>query len=322
VKRKTLVYGATISFLATMLAACGATPPTPQAAAPAQQATAAPLPTVTLPTSQPTELSLGVSGSGEIKAEQDADLVFLAQGTVAEVKVDEGAVVKQGDLLAILDTRPFDQQVQQAEAALANAQAQDAALTEAPRKADAVAAAAQVRQAQEALNAVKNGPKSQDIQQAEAGLTAAQANLQMTRDKLSLGKTAAESQMQQAVEMLTQAQARYAQAKGYWDHVQETGNDPVVPNVTDPKTGKKVPNTLSAGARANYAAQFQQAEAAMRQAEQGVRLAQANFDNARQSEIVGIQAAEQQVVQAQSVVDKLKAPPDAAQLGVLAVDLR
>jgi HlyD family secretion protein len=255
-----------------------------------------------------------VSGSGEIKAAQDADLVFLAQGTVAEVKVEEGDVVKQGDLLAILDTRPFDQQVQQAEAALANAQAQDAALTEAPRTADAAAAAAQVRQAQEALNAVKNGPKAQDIQQAEAGLVAAQANLQMTRDKLSLAKTAAESQMQQAVEVLTQAQARYAQAKGYWDYVQDTGNDPVMPSVTDPRTGKKVPNTLSEGARANYAAQFQQAEAAMRQAEQGVRLAQANFDNARQSEIVGIQAAEQQVVQAQSVVDKLKAPPDAAQL--------
>ena len=64
-----------------------------------------------------------MSGTGEIKAAQDADLVFASQGTVAEVKVKEGDTVKKGDLLAILDTRVFDQQVHQAEAALESARA-------------------------------------------------------------------------------------------------------------------------------------------------------------------------------------------------------
>jgi HlyD family secretion protein len=312
---KALTYGAAAALLATALVACGGSATTEPPAAPAGQSTPAPQPTITLPTAAPpVELSLGVSGSGEIKAAQDADLVFLAQGTVAEVRIAEGDTVKQGDVLAVLDTRPFDNQIQQAEAALANAQAQEAALTEAPKPADAAAAAAQVRQAQAALDAVRQGPKAPDRAQAEAGLAAAQANLQSTRDRLSLAKTQAEAQMNLAVETLTQAQARYAQAKGYWEYVQETGNDPVVPSTTNPSTGKKVPNTLSEGGRANYAAQFQQAEAALHQAEQQVQLAQATYESARQAEVVGIQAAEQQVIQAQAVVDKINLPPDSAQL--------
>src|SRR5262245_5232589 len=110
-----------VGVLATSLAACGTEASGSTPAAPAAQATAAPAPTVAVSTTAPPAIDLGVSGIGEIKAAQDADLVFQAQGTVAEVKVIEGAKVKKGDLLAILDTRAFDQQLHQAEAALANA---------------------------------------------------------------------------------------------------------------------------------------------------------------------------------------------------------
>ncbi len=311
---KILASGLLAGLLAISLAACGAAPGSaPQA--PAAQATGAPAPTaapVAVPTAAP--IDLGVSGSGEIKAAQDADLVFQTQGTVAEVKVKEGDAVKQGDLLAILDVRAFEQQLHQAEAALANAQAQQAALTEAPRAADAAAAAAQVRQAQAAVNAVQQGAKAPDRTQAEAGLSAAQTNLQATKDRLSLTKTQADAQVQQAALALTQAQARYAQAKNYWDVVQDTGNDPVVPSVTSPTTGKKSSNKLSDGQRANYYSQFVQAEAALHQAEQALQLAQQAAEGARQGEVTGIAAAEQQLAQAQAVVDKLNLPPDSAQL--------
>ncbi|MBK9712430.1 MAG: efflux RND transporter periplasmic adaptor subunit [Kouleothrix sp.] len=310
---KKLIASIVVALIATSLAACGGSPAAQAPTTPAQ-ATAAPLPTTQATAAPAIDLSLGVSGAGEIKAAQDANLVFQAQGTVAEVKVKEGDAVKQGDLLAILDVRTFDQQLHQAEAALANAKAQQEALTEPPTAADAAAAAAQVRQAQAALNSVKTGPKEQDLTQVQAGLTAAQANLQATRDRLSIAKTSAEVQLQQAALALTQAQARYAQAKGYYDYAQETGNDPVVPKVTDSKTGSKVPNRLSDGQMANYAAQFVQAEAAMHQAEQALQLAQAAFDSARQSEVTGIAAAEQQVVQAQATSDKLRLPPDSVQL--------
>jgi HlyD family secretion protein len=314
VKQRLIATGLLVGTLAIGLAACGAAPTAGTAPAAAAQATAAPIPTVIQPTSAPApDLALGISGIGEIKAAQDSDLVFQSQGTVAEVKVQEGATVKQGDLLAILDTRAFDQQLHQAEAALANAQAQEAALTEAPRAVDAAAAAAQVRQAQAALNAIKTGPKAPDRAQGTAGVAAAQANLQATRDRLSLAKTQADAQVQQAAQALTQAQARYAQAKDYWDTAQDTGNDPVVPKVSDGKGGTKG-NKLSDGQRANYYSQFVQAEAALHQAEQALQLAQQAAESARQSEVTGIAAAEQQQAQAQATLDKLNLPPDSAQM--------
>jgi hypothetical protein len=77
-----------------------------------------------------------------------------------------------------------DPQLEQAKAALANALAQEAALTEAPRQVDLNAARAAVAQAQAALEALQRGPKEQDIRMAEAALAAAEANLQATRDRV------------------------------------------------------------------------------------------------------------------------------------------
>lgn len=307
-------------FAALTLSACGgaatAQTTTPVTAV-AQQPTAAPTaaPSLEAPTAASGgALEFGISGVGEVKAARDADLVFLVQGTVAEVNVTEGDSVKQGDLLAVLDTRTFDAQIAQAEAALASAQAQELGLAEPPKAADTAAARAQLTQAQAQLEQVKQGAKTADRQAAEASFNAAAVNVQSTRDRLSLAKTQAESQLDQAVQALTAAQARYAQAKFNWDFVQETGNDPIMPNTTNAQTGKKSSNKLSEGQRQNYASQFQQAEAALRQAEQSVALTQAAAETARQAEITGIQTAEQQAIQAQTQVDKVNAGAEASDL--------
>jgi HlyD family secretion protein len=314
VNHKILATGLLAALVATGLAACGAAPSSAQQA-PAAQATSAPVPTaapVVVPTAAP--IDLGVSGSGEVKAAQDADLVFLSQGTVAEVKIAEGDAVKKGDLLAILDLRPFDQQLHQAEAGLATAQAQQAALHESPKAADAAAARAQLQQAQAALDAVKQGPKDPDRAQGQAGLNAAQVNVQATRDKLSLAKTSAESQVQQAALALTQAQANYSQARDNWQRAQDNDKDPINPSKGKDANGKDIPNKLNDAQRQSYYTAFVQAEAALHQAEQALQLAQAAYANARQDEVSGIQAAEQQLAQAQAAVDKLNLPPDSAQL--------
>jgi len=313
VNQRLLATSLVAGALAIGLAACGAAPTTTAPAA-AAQTSVVPLATVVpAPTAAAPNITLGISGIGEIKAAQDADLVFQAQGTVATVSVKEGAAVKKGDLLAILDMRAFDQQLHQAEAALANAKAQQDGLTQAPRKADAAAAAAQVRQAQAQVTAVRQGAKDPDRAQVQAGLNSAQINLQSTKDRLSLAKTQADVQVEQGALALTQAQARYAQAKEYWQTVQDTGNDPIVPSVTN-STGKKTPNKLSDGQRANYYSSFVQAEAALHQSEQSLQLAQQSAEGARQGELNGIAAAEQQLVQAQATSDKLNLPPDSAQL--------
>ncbi len=310
-KYKPFISSMLIGIVATSLAACGAAAtaqPAPQA-----QATPAPIPTVVAPTVPPAaEIELGVSGSGEIKAAQDADLVFTAQGTVADVKVQEGDKVKKGDLLATLDTRPFDNALHQAEAALAAAKAQEAALNDPPKAADAAAARAQLAQAQAALQQVRQGPKAQDLQTVDSAVALAETNLQSTRDKLSQAKTAADAGVQQAAEALTQAQASYSRAKSNWQYVQDTGNDPIQPKICG--ASGCVRNKLTDAQRANYATQFVQAEAAMHQAEIAVQQAVVNADQARKAEIAGIQAAEQQVTQAQATADKLRLPPDKAQV--------
>jgi HlyD family secretion protein len=298
-----------------LLAACGGAPAAGgSAAATAQARPTAPLAATSTPLAlEPTpafSLDEGVSGTGTVMSRQDADLVFLSQGTVQEVLVQEGAVVTKGQVLATLDMRLFDQQLHQAEAALASAQAAKSGLSEAPRSYDAVAARAAVQSAQAALAQLQAGPKQQDMTNAQAALNAAQLNLQSTRDRLSQAKTTAELQMNQAVEALTQAQARYAQAKANWDYVNETGRDPVQPDTTNSQTGEKKPNPVTDGQANNYYNTYVQAEAAMRAAEQAVTTAKVAFDTARQQEVTGIQTAEQSVVQAQAGLEKLGLPAD------------
>lgn len=325
--KRFFVTSATIVALAGVaagLSACSAaaTAQTPTAVGGAAQA-ATTIPTATpFSLEQPTgaagsvggAIDFGISGVGEVKASRDADLVFGIQGTVASVNVQEGDRVTAGQTLAVLDTRVLDQQVAQAEAALASAQAQETAFTEPPKAADVTAARAALAQAEAQLQSVKAGAKATDRTAAQSGVDAAQVNVQATRDRLSLAKTQAQSQLDQAVSALTSAQARYAQANYNWNFVQETGNDPIVSEVTDPKSGQKVDNKLTEGQRQNYASQFQQAQAALQQAQEGVKLAQAAFDTARQAEVTGIAAAEQQAVQAQTQVDKIAAGADNAQL--------
>lgn len=295
------------------LAACstgGAATPQPTLSAAQSAATSAPAAQPTTQAAVPTvALSLGVSGTGVVLANQSSDLVFQVQGIVNEVFVQEGDVVTKGQVLARLDTRTFDQQIQQAEASLASANAQEGALNEPPKAYDVRAAQAQLQAAQAALAQAQAGPKNQDVENLRASVTTAQTNLQATKDRLSIAKTQSESQMQQLTDALTQAQASYAKAKSDWEYVQSTGNNPSNPTTTNAQ-GKAVENQLSDSSRQTYYTAFVQSEASMRQLEKQVDLAVKAFDAARQSEVTGIEVAEQQVVQAQAALDKLLLPKD------------
>src|SRR5258708_304846 len=85
-------------LLANQVAACSTPPSAPAAAAPAQQATAAPAPAVV------STFSDGITAIGEMKPIQDANLTFQVVGTVAQVLVKDGDTVKKDQLLAVLDT--------------------------------------------------------------------------------------------------------------------------------------------------------------------------------------------------------------------------
>jgi len=80
---------------------------------------------------------------------REVDLGFRASGRIASIAVDEGAQVKTGQLLASLDRGPIDDRAAQAQANVAQAQAQ--------------------------LAKLENGSRTQDVEAAKARLDAASA---------------------------------------------------------------------------------------------------------------------------------------------------
>ncbi|NTV61991.1 MAG: HlyD family efflux transporter periplasmic adaptor subunit [Oscillochloris sp.] len=307
---------------ATLLSACG------------MVAAAQPIATPTavvqiLPTMEPTGLPVTtvhagftqISGTGSIRAGRAVSLSFLPVGRVDQVLVREGQKVTKGDLLATLDPRPFDALVRQAEADLTAAQAAQAALTEAPNKADVQFADANVRQAQVQLARARNRD-TQGTSLAQSGVQEAQANLQTTRDELSREKTNAELRVQQANDLVREAQAAYDQAQAEWAYVQSTGRAPQLPDVevdmgaTVPKLGDiPVDGTLEAGqlsevAIHDYYNRYIAAESALSQANAALKQAQVDYDTARQHEVTGIQNAEQQVTQANAMLNLAQVPAE------------
>jgi HlyD family secretion protein len=279
------------------------------------------------------ELIQSVSGSGQVKPAQDANINFATTGIVAQVLVKEGQQVQQGARLASIDTRELDQQVLQAEANLKSAQAAMTAVKDGPsetdlraakaqleaaqiqlkqqrqgnaRGADLASARAQLRAAQADLATLKN-PGPADISAAQLRVTQAQTNLQNTRDSDSAAKTRAELDLARSTAALTQAQSRYATASQSWQYVQDTGRDPVNPSNTNAQ-GKNVPNTLNDAQRQQYYDTFVQAEAALHSAEDAVTQAQVAYDSARQKEAADVPLAEQQLSDAQRQLDALQNP--------------
>lgn len=297
-RSKALLSFTAAGLLAMQLTACGSTATQSPAALAAQ-----PQPSAVTVQSNSTATAIlpgaAVRAIGEVKASQDANLTFQVSGTVAQVLVKEGDMVKKDQLLAVLDTRAFDEKVSAAQAALQLAQAQLqatqaqllvaqaqlAALTDPPKPALVKAAQAQVEAAKIALAQARNG-QNQNVISAQSGLTAAQESLKATKDKLAYTKTAAESAVEQAANNLRTAQDAYS--KIYWDN----------------RELEKLPGDLPQAKKDAEAA----AQRTVENAEESLHQAQLALENARQAETTNIQAAEQQVVQAQASLDKVNVP--------------
>lgn len=67
------------------------------------------------------DLVLSVATTGQVRSDAVASLKAEVTGTVEEVRVRPGSTVNKGEVIARLDTRPFDLAVREAEAALASA---------------------------------------------------------------------------------------------------------------------------------------------------------------------------------------------------------
>ena len=300
-----------ISGIATGLMACSTTAQVAPQITPATNTTnavvATPQPSLDLGSLLPTATSNTsavasalVSGTGEVTTRNDSQLNFLVTGTVADVRVTEGQQVKKNDVIAILDTTLYDQQITQAEANLASAKATLAALQSSG--ADAVAARAQLAQAQAALDATKPDSTSADVRAAKLNLQTAQYNLQSTKDRLSLAKTQAQIQLDLANQTLAQAQSQFDFDRYNWDWILENGTDPALPFVR----GRE--NKLGDQAIKRYQVAYEVSLSRHEAAKISFRNAEIGFDQAKQAETVGVTAAEFQVKQAELALERLTSP--------------
>jgi HlyD family secretion protein len=145
------------------------------------------------------ELIQSVSGSGQVKPAQDTSLNFGTSGIVAQVLVKEGQQVQQGARLAAIDTTDLDQQVLQAAANLKSAQAAISALKDGPKETDIRTAKAQLEAAQIQLKQQQQGnARASDIASARAQLRASQADLATLKNPGPADISAAQLRVSQA----------------------------------------------------------------------------------------------------------------------------
>jgi HlyD family secretion protein len=301
-------------------------------ATPAATATSQPTPAIVIPDPADTEMIEGVFATGYVRAAQDADLVFQVSGEVERVLVEEGDMVQKDEVLAVLDTRRFDQDVRNAEAALISARADQLALVEDPTEERLRAAEAQVSQAAGNLNQVQgrvtaedlaaarasieearaaladleDGADALDVQQAQTRVEQARANLDMQRTRLSQAKTQAEINVQQAADNVRSAQVRYSAAYWDWRYVRDHGSAP-------PRTEREPTPNLSAQGEQDFRNQLEQAEIDLESAEERLESARKSLEEAIENEKSGVQQAESQLQEAQLSLEQVLEPAEADQ---------
>lgn len=125
-----------------------------------------------------------VSGNLELTL---VDLSFKLAGRMTELNVREGDWVKKGQIIARLDPMQLQQQRLRDQAAVVSAQSnyrqmQTAiAFQKATLESDIAARKAEVNEAQAKLDELLNGSRKQDIQQAQAAVNDAHAQLEFAR---------------------------------------------------------------------------------------------------------------------------------------------
>jgi HlyD family secretion protein len=259
-----------------------------------------------------------VNASGAIQPRQIATLSFPSGGMVGEILVGEGAQAKAGQVLARLDTRVLQLDIEHAEAVLAQAQARYTQVTAAasPEEiaqaeatlnqtegqlsqvrgavtdADIAAAQAALDQARTTLAQLEAGPRAEDIAAAQGLLNQAVAELQTLRDQLSAAKTTAQSEMEQAANELRKAQDDYSRV--YWRNYNLRQQDDPLPQI--------------------LVDQENEAERDVENAAEALHQAMVAYESARQAESTAISAGEAKVQTAQANLDKLVAGATPEQL--------
>lgn len=174
-----------------------------------------------------------LAASGTIEARQ-VEVAARVGGQVREVRIEEGARVAAGDVLAVLDHENMDIQLRQAEAGIALAEAQLALLRQGARSEDIRQAEAALAQTETALTVAgadarrmrelesRGGATRKQREDAEARLAATQSQVTAAREALKKVRASVRP------EEIRAAEARLAQAQAAADLLRKAVSDSTI----------------------------------------------------------------------------------------------
>src|SRR6476661_7217297 len=162
--------------------------------------------TMTVPV-EAQNLTVRITSSGTVQPVQRVNLSPKGSGRIAELFVEQGDRVEAGQIVARMESRDVEAQLQQAKAREASARAKLAKIEAGNRSEDIASARARLEQAQASLAQVQAGSRVEEVAGARARLQQTQAGLQ----RLRAGSRVEE--VSQARARLAQAQARLADAQ-------------------------------------------------------------------------------------------------------------
>lgn len=164
-------------------------------------------------------VTVRITASGKVQPVQSVNISPKSPGLLADLTVEQGDTVNQGQIIARMDNSEIKMRILQYEANLQQAKAQLAESQAGTRPEEIAQGKARVDQAQAQLVIIRDGNRLQEIQQAQAQVDSAKASLELTQSRVkryqSLAKDGAISQdsLEQYVSENSKAKANLEEAQ-------------------------------------------------------------------------------------------------------------
>ncbi len=139
------------------------------------------------------DVTLRISASGKVVPVQTVNLSPKNSGILAQLLVEQGDTVEQGQIIARMDDSNLQAQLSKARANLAQAQAQLAEARAGTRPEEIAQAQARLNGARAQLNQARTGNRPEEIAQAQAQVEAARARVNLTSSRVQRNRNLASS---------------------------------------------------------------------------------------------------------------------------------
>ncbi len=139
------------------------------------------------------DVTLRISASGKVVPVQTVNLSPKNSGLLAQLLVEQGDSVEQGQIIARMDDSNLQAQLSKARANLAQAQAQLAEARAGSRPEEIAQSRARLNQVRAQLNQARTGNRPEEIAQAQAQVEAARARVNLTSSRVQRNRNLAAS---------------------------------------------------------------------------------------------------------------------------------